>query len=115
MSPPKAPTVSVTPQTGKVDASAGRRGRQEKLKETTNDPRASKADKGWVKQEKNEIAQGKRTSIRNPPGKVLAHERGRESAKGYSYKHSKLQTKELHDLQHKHDDNGRLNKENPVQ
>ncbi|HEB94682.1 MAG TPA: hypothetical protein ENI94_14750 [Gammaproteobacteria bacterium] len=28
--------------------------------------------------------------MRNPPGKDLAHERGREAAKGYGYKYSKL-------------------------
>ncbi|MCH4829757.1 polymorphic toxin type 8 domain-containing protein, partial [Flavobacterium columnare] len=32
------------------------------------------------------IERGNRKSIRNPPGKDLAHERGREAAKGYSYK-----------------------------
>jgi hypothetical protein len=40
----------------------------------------------------NAIQRGKRSTIRNPPGKDLAHERGREAAKGYDYSHSNLQT-----------------------
>jgi len=51
-----------------------------------------------------------RKSIRNPPGKDLAHKRGKEAAKGHSYKEANLQTKELHKLQHKHDNFGRKNK-----
>ncbi len=51
--------------------------------------------------------------MRNPPGKDLAHSRGKEAAKGYSYKHSNLQDKDLHKRQHKYDNNGRKNKENP--
>lgn len=53
-------------------------------------------------------------SIRNPPGKELAHERGREAAKGYSYEHSKLQNKKDHRAQHKYDNWGRKNKERPI-
>ncbi|WP_373550640.1 polymorphic toxin type 8 domain-containing protein [Haliscomenobacter sp.] len=92
----------------------GRSGKQEKLQELANDPKASSSDKGWIKQDMNEIAKGKRSNIRNPPGKDLAHERGREAAKGYSYKHSNLQDKSLHKLQHKHDNFGRKNTERPI-
>lgn len=52
--------------------------------------------------------------MRNPPGKDLAHERGREAAKGYSYKYSKLQNKADHRTQHRYDNNGRKNKERPL-
>ena len=86
-----------------------------------DDPTVGKADKGWIRQEINAInrkstnkAGNPRKSIPNPPGKVLAHERGREAAKGYGYEHSNLQDKDLHDLQHKYDDKGRKNKERPV-
>ncbi|WP_246130020.1 polymorphic toxin type 8 domain-containing protein, partial [Chitinophaga cymbidii] len=92
----------------------GRSGRQERLRELANDPKESSANRGWIKQEINSIDKGKRNNIRNPPGKELAHERGREAAKGYSYKHSNLQDKDLHKLQHKHDNQGTLNKERPV-
>ncbi|PLK42112.1 polymorphic toxin type 8 domain-containing protein [Emticicia sp. TH156] len=92
----------------------GRSGKQERLKEIANDPKASSADRGWIKQDMNEIAKGKRENIRNPPGKDLAHERGREAAKGYSYEHSNLQDRDLHRQQHKHDNYGRKNKERPL-
>ena len=62
----------------------GRAGKQEKLAELMTDPKLGKADKGWLKQEKNAVDAGKRTNMRNPPGKDLAHERGMEAAKGYS-------------------------------
>jgi len=92
----------------------GRSGKQERLRELGNDPKLGKADRGWIKQEQNQINRGKRDNIRNPPGKDLAHKRGKEAAKGYSYKHSNLQNKADHRLQHKYDQNGRLNKENKM-
>lgn len=94
-------------------AKSGRTGAQSRLKEIADDPKASSADRGWIKQEMNAIQRGKRDTIRRPPGKVLAHERGREAAKGFSYKHSKLQEKRLHDTQHKYDNFGRKNKIRP--
>ena len=92
----------------------GRSGKQERLKELANDSNVSKSDKGWIKQEQNQIDRGKRDNIRNPPNKVLAHERGREAAKGYSYKYSNLQDKGLHKTQHKYDKKGKSNKERPL-
>ncbi|QRY58013.1 DUF6443 domain-containing protein [Sphingobacterium siyangense] len=91
----------------------GRSGKQEKLANLGKDGKVSSKDRGWIKQEQNSIARGKRETIRNPPGKQLAHKRGKEAAKGYSYEHSNLQDEGLHRLQHKHDDYGRKNKENP--
>jgi RHS repeat-associated protein len=91
----------------------GRMGKQERLLELGKEPKLGKADKGWIKQEKNAVDAGKRTNIRNPPGKDLAHKRGKEAAKGYSYKHSHLQDKDIHRRQHKYDNNGKKNKENP--
>ena len=94
---------------------AGRYDKQAQLRELANDPKLGRADRGWIKQEKNSIARGKRKSIRNPPGKDLAHERGREASKGYGYKYSNLQDRNLHRLQHKYDNFGRKNKERPPQ
>jgi len=108
--PEPQPSISST-QIKKVN----RTGDQAKLKAIGEDTKASSADKGWIRQEVNQINRKTRTAIRRPPGKVLAHERGREAAKGYSYEHSNLQTKELHKLQHKYDKNGTLNKERQVQ
>jgi len=84
------------------------------LKQLSNDPKIGKADKGWIKSEMNQISNGKRKTIRNPPGKDLAHERGREAAKGYSYEYSNLQNRKDHRNQHKYDNGGRKNKERPV-
>lgn len=92
-------------------AKGGKVGRQKRLKEVANDPKASSADRGWIKNEQRQIAQGNRRSIRNPPGKDLAHERGREAAKGYDHRYSRLQDRDLHRLQHKYDNWGRKNKE----
>lgn len=89
----------------------GRSGRQSRLKELGDDPKLGKADRGWIKLERNQIERGKRSNIRNPKGKVLAHPRGKEAAKGHSYKESQLQLESNHKLQHKqHDNNGRKNK-----
>ena len=92
----------------------GRAGKQARLRELANDPKLGRADRGWIKQDINSINQGKRTNIRNPPGKDLAHERGREAAKGYSYKYAHLQDRKTHRTQHKYDNYGRKNKERPV-
>jgi Bacterial toxin 8 len=92
---------------------AGRAGRQARLRELLNDPGVSAADRGWIQQELNEIERGKRKNIRVPPGSELSHERGREAAKGYSYRYSNLQDEDLHKIQHKYDDFGRKNPERP--
>lgn len=80
-----------------------------------NNNKVSSADRGWIKQEMNEVAAGKKGHLRNPPGKDLAHERGRESAKGYGYEHAHLQNRKDHKSQHKLDNWGRSNQERPVQ
>ena len=98
----------------KIITNNGRKGKQARLRELAKDDKVSSADRGWIKSEINQMKRGDRTSIRNPPGKEMAHERGREAAKGYSYKHSNLQDKDLHKLQHKYDKNGTLNKERPI-
>ncbi|PWR25360.1 polymorphic toxin type 8 domain-containing protein [Zavarzinia aquatilis] len=95
-------------------ADVGRFGRQARLRELVNDDTLGAADRGWIRQELNSIDRGQRSTIRNPPGKDLAHERGREAAKGYDYSHSNLQDRDLHRLQHKYDDFGRANTERPL-
>ncbi len=112
-----APGVGVASKLGNATKplkKLGRSGKQSKLKSIVNDVKASAADKGWIKSEINQIKKGKRKNIRNPPGKDLAHERGREAAKGYGYEHSNLQDRDLHRRQHKYDNGGRKNKERPV-
>ncbi|SEW25316.1 RHS repeat-associated core domain-containing protein [Chryseobacterium wanjuense] len=97
-----------------ASSNKGRSGKQARLRELSTDPKLGKADKGWLKSDINKVTKGKRTTIRNPPGKDLAHERGREAAKGYSYEYSNLQDRVLHRRQHKYDNGGRKNKERPV-
>ena len=92
----------------------GRAGKQARLKELATNNKLGSADRGWLRQELNSIERGHRDTIRNPPGKDLAHERGREAAKGYSYKYSNLQDRDLHRIQHRYDDFGRANRERPV-
>jgi len=79
----------------------GRAGKQARLRELANDPNVSSADRGWIQQELNAIERGQRTTIRVPPGKNLAHERGFEAKYGYGYDHSNLQDIDLHRLQHR--------------
>jgi hypothetical protein len=100
----------------------GRTGKQPKLRELADDPNVSSSDRGWIKQDINAIeskstnqAGNPRRNIRNPPGKDLAHERGREAAKGYDYGSSNLQNPDLHRTQHKYDNYGRKNKERPIE
>lgn len=88
----------------------GRTGRQTRLRELGDEPKLGKADRGWIKQERNNLKRKKLTII-HPPGKVLAHPRGKEAAKGYSYKESQLQLESNHKLQHKYDNNGKRNKD----
>ena len=97
--------------TAKGIAALGRAGKQERLQALAKDDKLGSADRGWLTQELNSIERGQRSTIRNPPGKDLAHERGREAAKGYDYSHSNLQDRDLHRLQHKYDDFGRANTE----
>ena len=99
----------------KIVKGAGRAGKQDRLRELAGDSKLGSADRGWIKQEINSIERGQQKNIRNPPGKDLAHERGREAAKGYGYGHSNLQDRDLHRLQHKYDNFGKKNKERPPQ
>ncbi len=95
-------------------SSLGRSGRQQHLRNQLNDPSVSRADKGWIKSEIRQIDNGNRSSVRVPPGKELAHTRGREAAKGYGYEHSKLNLSKDHRIQHRYDNYGRANKERPL-
>ena len=89
----------------------GRHGKQKRLKDLIYDNKLSKSDRGWLKQENNQIKRKKRNNLRVPPGKELAHQRGFEASKGYGYDKSNLQDKDLHKLQHKYDKKGKLNKD----
>nr|MCH9740227.1 hypothetical protein [Campylobacterota bacterium] len=85
----------------KAAKSLGRLGKQKRLRELMNDSKVASRDRGWIKQELNQIKRGKRRSIRVPIGKNLAHRRGYEAKKGYGYDYSDLQDIDLHKLQHR--------------
>lgn len=108
-------TTTVAKKVGDAATDSGRAGKQERLRELANDPNTSSADRGWIRQEQNAISRGNRSTIRVPPGKELAHARGREAAKGFSHTKSpsSMQSRELHRTQHKFDDFGRKNKPRP--
>lgn len=80
---------------------AGRAGRQARLRAAASDPNVSSAHRGWLRQEANQVARGTRSGLRNPPGTELAHRRGFEARKGFSYKYSDLQERALHRSQHR--------------
>ena len=108
----------VAPESSAVAGFAGKnfkggQGRQGRLKDLVNDPKVASSDRGWIRQEMNEVAKGKKAHLRNPPGKDLAHEAGREKAKGFGYEHANLQNRADHRVQHKYDNFGKKNKERP--
>ena len=80
----------------------GRSGKQPRLRQILNDPKALSADRGWIQQEVNAIRRGNRSSIRVPISKVLAHRRGMRARDGHSYLQSDLQDIDLHKLEHQH-------------
>jgi len=103
---------------GKKEKTSGTTGRgkdQERLRQIGEDSKESSANRGWIKQEENQVERGKADRIRRPPGKELSHSRGREASKCYDHvdSPSNLQDKDLHRTQHKFDNFGRKNKERP--
>ena len=80
-----------------------------RLRQLGSDPKTSSADRGWIRQEINRVDRNRSLpvkqrsggdTLRMPPGKQLAHERGRENHKGYGFVYAKLQDADLHRLQH---------------
>ena len=94
-------TIGLT--SGPLYSKKGREGKQARLRELGDDPKQPSEVRGWIKQDQNEIAQGKRDKIRVPPQYDLAHKRGFEARKGFGYKFAELVTKWIHRLQHKHE------------
>ncbi|HCC24064.1 MAG TPA: hypothetical protein DEP85_00930, partial [Holosporales bacterium] len=108
------PVVTTIAKKSKESVKDGRAGKQRRLKELAKDVRLGSADRGWLKQEEKSIERksskmGRDGSlkpqkyIRVPPGKELAHKRGKAAKDGNSYEHSDLQDIDLHKLQHKHE------------
>lgn len=85
---------------GAVGGARSYAGRQAQLRGLLDDPTVSRADRGWIRQELNAIARRQRTSIRVPPGKILAHLRGYPARLGYDYRYTRLEGIDIHKIQH---------------
>ena len=91
----------------------GRSERDEALEAIANDPKQPSHVRGWFKNEQRRIANnGGKGKMRMPGntrrsvggrqrGYELAHPKGHPAKAGYSYKGSRMQTAELHKLEHK--------------
>ena len=88
----------------------GKISKYQQLKHLQNDSKLGSHLTGWITQELNYKKKKKKNNIRNPPGYDLAHERGRENAKGFGYEHTNLVLKKDHKIQHKFDNLGKNNK-----
>ncbi|WP_175754538.1 RHS repeat-associated core domain-containing protein [Burkholderia ambifaria] len=92
-------------------------GKQPRLKALADDDKQPSYIRGWIRQEtyaietksRNQLGNEKKT-VRVPYGFDMAHWRGYESAKGFDYLHTDLNTTQLHQRQHKYDDHGSKNK-----
>lgn len=101
---------------GMIAKSASRRivTRQTRLRELAGDLKTPNHVRGWLNQELKNVERGQRTTVRNPRGYDLAHERGREAAKGYDHRFSTLVPRDLHRFKHSIDQYGRRNIERPM-
>lgn len=79
----------------------GRTGKQSRLRQLADDDKLPSSLRGEIKRDLNQIARGKRKSIRVPQGYNLAHEIGHSAKDGYSYLYSNLQPISMHRLHHK--------------
>ena len=95
--------AEVADSAGDVVRSSGRAGRQLRLRRLVDDVNVSSADRGWIRQEINQINRGTRGNIRVPPGRNLAHRRGFQASRGFDYRYSDLQDVDLHKLQHRYE------------
>ncbi|MGW3961041.1 RICIN domain-containing protein [Amycolatopsis sp. NPDC005003] len=87
---------------GACPVGGGRSGKAPRLRQLANDDKVAKHLRGYIK---NSIRQRGKPAV--PPGYQVAHYRTHEAARGCSYRCGHLQTRELHRLQHKYDNNGR--------
>lgn len=95
-----------------VAKSGGRSGKQARLKEIMNDPKASSADRGWLKNDQRHIETGNKKALRvprngrNSPGRKaedkgyeLAHPHDSPASKGNGYSGSKLKNHSDHKVE----------------
>ncbi|PKE06430.1 DNRLRE domain-containing protein [Macrococcoides caseolyticum] len=95
---------------GQMKYKGGRGYKNQRLRQLVNNPKQPRHVRGWLKNEQRRVQQGRSKYLRNPQGYDLAHYRGYEASKGFSYRYSYLNTRKNHRLQHKYDKNGKRNK-----
>ena len=95
---------------GRTKYHGGRNFKNGRLRQLARDPKQPRHVRGWLKNEQRRLKQKRSKNLRNPYGYDLAHYRGFEASKGFSYKYSHLNTRRNHKLQHKYDKNGKKNK-----
>ena len=95
---------------GQMKYKGGRGYKNQRLRQLANNPKQPRHVRGWLKNERRRVQQGRSKYFRNPQGYDLAHYRGYEASKGFSYRYSHLNTRKNHRLQHKYDKNGKRNK-----
>ncbi len=76
--------------------------RQDRLNQLAKDPNTSRADKGWIKNQAEQVAKGNRQTMKNPPGKDLQHPPKGAAAQGNDYSATKLQDRANHWRQHRY-------------
>lgn len=79
----------------------GRANKQKRLRQLANDDKVSSSIRGEIKRDMNQIARGKRTTIRVPQGYNLCHPIGKTARKGYSYSVAYLDTVVNHRMFHR--------------
>ena len=98
----RIPEADTATQNARAGVSRSHQGRQQRLREIAEDPKASSADRGWIRNEMRQVESGNRSAIRTPPGKDLRHPAGRPAAQGHDYAETVLQERALHYTQHRY-------------
>lgn len=78
----------------------GRKNKQKRLKQLAKDDKVSSALKGEIKRDLNQVARGKRKTVRVPSGYQLSHWNGFSAKNGYDYMHSNLLMAKQHRIHH---------------
>jgi hypothetical protein len=84
---------------GNLGRDQGREFRVDQLMTYEFDPDQPSHVRGWLKQERRLIEQGRLDSPRTPPGYVQAHGRTTPAREGFDYSNSRLQLEELNKLE----------------
>ena len=111
---PYAPAAGliIAKNTAKTVKHTGRSGKQARLREIMNDPKASSADRGWLKNDARHMKNGNKSGLRLPrngrksPGRKaadkgyeLAHPYNQSASKGHSYAGAKLKNHADHKVE----------------